>query len=120
MSSYSLFGKTKYLKNYPQGEKRDTNFKQCDEFASASKCLFDIISSDDRIKAQGSIWKIKMTESDYQFQGNMSLVPQLGYSSSSVNKWKRSEKRKLGEEKQKRREMAYERDTTFLYLSGNM
>ena len=50
----------------------------------------------------------------------MSLVPQGGYSSSSDNKWRRSEKRKLEEEKQKRREMAYERDTTFLYVSGNM
>ena len=47
----------------------------------------------------------------------MSLVPQVGYSRSEK---KRKEKRKLEEEKQKRREMAYERDTTFLYVSGNM
>lgn len=63
-------------------------------FASAIKHLFDIISSDDRIKAQGSIWKIKMTESDYPFLENMYLVPQLGYSSSSDNQWRRTEKRK--------------------------
>ena len=61
-----------------------------------------------------------MTESDYQFQENMSLVSQVGYSSSSDNQWRRSEKRKLEEEKQKRREMAYERDKTFLDLSANM
>lgn len=89
-------------------------------FASASKRLFDIISSDDRIKAQGSIWKIKMTESDYQFHENMYLVPQLGYSSSSDNLWRRTEKRKSEEEKQERKEMAYEQAKTFLYVSSNM
>ena len=68
-------------------------------FASASKHLFDIIFSDDRIKAQESIWKIKMTESDYQFHEKMYLVPQLGYSSSSDNQWRRTEKRKSEEEK---------------------
>lgn len=59
MSSYNSFGKTKYLKNYPQGKKRDTNFKQSDGFASASKHLFDIISSDDRIKSTGEYMENK-------------------------------------------------------------
>lgn len=37
----------------------------------------------------------KMTESDYQFHGNMSLVPQVGYCSSTDNQWKRTEKKKV-------------------------
>ena len=57
--------------------------------------LFDIIASDDRIKAQEKIWKIKMTESDYQFHRNMSLVPQGGYCSSTDNQWKKTEKKKV-------------------------
>ena len=49
----------------------------------------------------------KMTESDYQFHGNMSLVPQVGYCSSTDNQWKRTEKKKfeVEEQLQKRREM---------------
>ena len=109
--------KLKYLKSYPKGKKRDTSFKHYDGFASTSKNLFDIISSDDRIRAQGSIWKIKMTESDYQFHENTYLVPQLGYSSSCDNQWRRTEKGKSEEEKQERREMPYEQAKTFLYVS---
>ena len=41
-----------------------------------------------------------MTESDYQFHRNMSLVPQVGYCSSTDNQWKNTEKRKLEEEEQ--------------------
>ena len=48
----------------------------------------------------------KMTESDYQFHGNMSLVPQVGYCSSTDNQWKRTEKKKfeVEEQLQKRRD----------------
>ena len=63
------------LKNYPKGKKKDIYWKQYYEFVPANKQLFDIIASDDRIKAHEKIWKIKMTESDYQFRRNMSLVP---------------------------------------------
>ena len=56
--------KLKYLKNYPKGKQKDTYWKQYDAFVSATKQLFDIIASDDRIKAPEKIWKLKMTESD--------------------------------------------------------
>ena len=57
--------KLNYLKNYLKGKKKDTYWKQYDVFVSATKQLFDIIASDDRIKAPEKIWKLKMTESDY-------------------------------------------------------
>ena len=112
--------KLKYLKNYRKGKKKDKYWKQYDEFISASKQMLDIITSDDRIKAQEKIWKIKMIESDYQFHRNIPLVPQVGYCSSTDNQWKRTEKRKLKEEKQlrKERENSDEHERTFFSVSS--
>ena len=61
-----------------------------------------------------------MTEPDYQFHRNMSLVPQIGYCISTGNQWKRTEERKLEEEKQlqKRRVIADECEMTFLSVSN--
>ena len=61
-----------------------------------------------------------MTESDYRFQRNTPLVPQVGYCSSTDNQWKRTEKRKLEEEEQlqKRRENADQHERTFLSVSS--
>ena len=61
-----------------------------------------------------------MTESDYQFHRNMSLVPQVGYCSSTDNQWKNTEKRKLEEEEQlqKRRDIADQHEKTFLSVSS--
>ena len=47
--------KLKYLINYPKGKTKDTYSKQYYEFVSASKQLFDIIASDNSIKAQEKI-----------------------------------------------------------------
>ena len=56
--------KLKYLKNHQKGRKKATYWKHYYEFVLASKQLFDIIASDDKIKAWEKIRKIKMTESD--------------------------------------------------------
>ena len=89
-------------------------------YVSTCKQLFDIIATDDRIKAQKKIWKIKMTQPDYQFHRNMSLVPQVWYCSSTDNQWKRTEKTKLEEREQlqKRRETADQHERTFLSVSN--
>ena len=79
----AYFDKLKYLKDYPKNKKKDMYWKQYSEFVSASKQLFDIIASNDRIKAQEKLWKVKMIEADCQFHRNMLLVPQVGYCSST-------------------------------------
>ena len=61
-----------------------------------------------------------MIEADYQFHRNMLLVPQVGYCSSTDKQWKRTEKRRMEEDKQleKRRQIAEEHERTFLSVSS--
>ena len=116
----AYFDKLKYLKDYPKNKKKDTYWKQYSEFVSASKQLFDIIASNDWIKAQEKLWKVKMIEADYQFHRNMLLVPQDGYCSSTDKQWKHTEKIRTEEDKQleKRRQIAEEHERTFLSVSS--
>ena len=61
-----------------------------------------------------------MIEADYQFHRNMLLVPQVGYCSSTDKQWKRTEKRRMEEDKQleRRQQIAEEHERTFLSVSS--
>ena len=84
-----------HLKDYPQKKKKDTYWREYDQFVDACRHLFDIKGSPERIKLQSKIWGVKMTKKDEKFYSNQCLIPPIGYCTSfSDRKWSKSVKRK--------------------------
>ena len=66
------------LKKYPRKKRKDTFFKNIENFRVECGKLFNIKCNDQkRIKDQEKKWRVKQTEEDLLFYLNQTLVPQV-------------------------------------------
>ena len=66
------------LKKYPRKKRKDTFFKNTENFRVECGKLFYIkCNNQKRIKDQEKKWRVKKTEEDLLFHHNQTLVPQV-------------------------------------------